>query len=82
MSIGVVMFFKSLILAIGGGIWEWWLSFKKRHTEKGLPMRMGKDGVFRAYNWPEIFERRARAAWWACAVLFYATLAVVVILSV
>lgn len=70
MSIGIVMFFKALILGIAAGVWEWWLTFKKRHNESGLPMRESKDGVFRAYSWPEVWEGRARRTFWATFAVF------------
>lgn len=69
MSIGIVMFFKALILGIAGALWDWWLDYKKKHAANGLPMLESKDGVFRAYSWPEVWERRARITFWAAFAL-------------
>lgn len=60
MSIGLVMFLKSLLLMAVAGVWDVWLAFKARHVERGLPLRQNrKTGVYEAHNWPELWQRRA-----------------------
>ncbi len=70
MSVGLVMFWKAVVLGIAGAIWELWVSFKRRHVERGLPMRQEKDGVYRPYNWPEVWERRVRRSYWVGYAVF------------
>jgi hypothetical protein len=33
-------------------------------------MKQGKDGVYRPYNWPEVWERRIRRAYWIGYIAF------------
>lgn len=68
---GVVMFGKALVLALYAAFDIWWSGFKKRHREHGLPMRQGKDGVYRPHDWTHIAETWAWRVIWTGAALFF-----------
>lgn len=65
MSIGVVMFWKAVLLSLWTAWVARWRSMKRAEIERGLEMRPGKDGVFRPYSKLDELERIARKAFWA-----------------
>lgn len=46
-------------------------------------MRQDRDGIYRPYDWPEIWERRAQRAFWFAFTLFalWAVFATIILLT-
>lgn len=63
MSIGVVMFFKALVMAVLVAIGEAWKAFRKRREERGLPLRKNRQGVYVVSDWAAKLERAAIRTW-------------------
>lgn len=59
-GIGVVLFGKSLIVTLWASAVESWHSFRKKRAENGLPLRQGKDGVYRPHDWTQWVETAVR----------------------
>lgn len=69
LSIGGVMFFKGLIVALWGVIVSVWETWKDKRAEKGIPLKLDERGVYVPDDWPERLERGFRLAgrialWW------------------
>lgn len=68
MSIGFVMFWKAVVLAIGGAALEWYRGFKRKRRGDGVVLHFNaRRGT---YSDPFItFERRLKAAAWVVGSL-------------
>lgn len=60
MSIGWVLFFKSIVVAIWAAIVESWDAFRQRRAEKGIPLRLNRRGVYEARDWAATVENVVR----------------------
>lgn len=63
MSIGWVMFGKSVAMAIVLAIGAWWKSFRAKRKARGLPMRQNRQGVYVVFDWANYVERFAVRLW-------------------
>lgn len=77
------MFWKALIVALALSLYGSWTAFKIRNRSKGIPMRQDRDGIYRPYDWPKIWERRAQRAFWFAFTLFalWAVFATIILLT-
>lgn len=78
LSIGWLMFWKSIVIGIWIGIMAWWDTAKQRHAEKGVELRFDKKrGSYVARNPFLVVERYARAARNIIIVLGYLSVPVI-----
>lgn len=71
-SLGWVIFWKSIVVAVLAACGERWTHMKRMEAESGLPMRQGKDGVYRACSRLLTIEKWARRIFWVAFPIFVA----------
>lgn len=83
MSIGLVMFWKAVVLAIWATIVERWQAYRQHRKAQGIVLVQDpRTGVYRAkVDWPEVLERSliiGRNAlytlctvWWAILLIYF-----------
>lgn len=63
MSIGLVMFGKGLVIGLFAVFATWWAAFRKRRTERGLPLKQNRNGVYEVSDWAAKAEWLAYRLW-------------------
>lgn len=83
MSIGLVMFWKAVVMAVWAAIVERWQAYRAHRKEQGIQLVLDpRTGVYRAkVDWPEVLERSLRigrnavytfiAITWAVGIAYY-----------
>lgn len=62
MSIGWIIFWKSVVLAVFAALLERWTAFREKRAKQGLPLRYSrKKGRYVVFDWTAYAERFARA---------------------
>lgn len=83
LSIGWVVFWKSVVVAVWIAIVAQWAAFRKRRAEKGLPLTLDKrTGVYVVKDWPDRVERVfrfGRNAVYAYTFFLWTLIAIVIV---
>lgn len=75
MSLGFTMFCKALVLTLWSFLVDGWEAYRKRRTERGLPLKQGRNGVYVVSDWTLWVNATARG-------IRNASFALVVVLTV
>ena len=62
LSLGWVVFWKAVVVALFGAATEAWFDFRKKRAQQGLPLRQDENGVYVPYDWAEKVELAIRFA--------------------
>lgn len=63
LSIGWVMFWKAVVIAVWAATCEAWSAFKAKRAANGIPLRLNKQtGVYTPDDWPQAVERYVKLA--------------------
>lgn len=63
LSIGWVMFWKAVVIAVWVAICEAWSAFKAKRASNGIPLRLDrKTGAYTPDDWPQKVDRYVKFA--------------------
>lgn len=63
LSIGWVIFWKSIVVALWAALAEHWAEFRKRRAANGLQLKQNRRGVYVVSDWAARVENALRRAW-------------------